>query len=885
VVALNQQELVWPILLRPSQAIAGAVLEVPVIRAESYCPVCRAGAAMPGCAHCWSTGRALAIRWVPVAMPAGVLCEGGFRGLTVPRQGAFDWSERSFGRLRVMAWADPQPEPMGPASSQVMLSVEWPHLVATVERQPGTGTPFDFLGMRCEVPGDAPDGEWRRVPGAGLLRLSHEHAADAVARAERGDLILRVGPANCPAAGAATQPLLDVATAAQAEGRAVVAMACAALAGRRGVNGRRGAETLAASRDVLDSVVEAYFLPPEDLAPEAREPALAALAAMRRPGSGGRFLPAFDLASGHRHYRLCTDGPAWSHPWFRVRALALGLMAGLTHDVAGAGAHLAGATFELARDPLSADEADLLAEVVLEHLSAEGRAAFCAHWLRLAGSDGLEEAVSRAAAEAETSSGSGDGSGLTTRWLSFWLMDTIAAATRRQKAHTVRDVLAGHLLDPEPATVGKRDALTDASRELRATLAYDPMRCPGAGLLTRLAPAGADMGTASSAAAEALAVAVWAWSRPGHRRALAAAETLYGAPDTTAADAAREHAALHDLLTQLDWHERAVLVAAEAFEKAASATGSEGLTRLVALLDGFRTRICVTEAHVCNRLARASQTASAPQQALRWLDRAVGHANGALVEQARLRHAGLADDRTAASARRVLATAMGALRAVDDSRPVSADEARPFIENTLDAGLQGIIPFDTRFRMDEIEDADALYARVAPELPHLFENSEPMTREFLVDMLHGWYWLTSYRMLLRVPEAGHVQFVPLQSIRSYRVTPDAVTTSTVSISLRDGRTMNLNAMPNRQAPPQDVVEYVLGLKLWVDLPPVEAKAMSVGGRIAPAQRAALPLYAVPEGLPPTSLAPLALPDAGVVLAALDGSAGQTALDAAEEENA
>jgi len=865
------------------QAIAGAILEVPVIRAESYCPVCRAGSGMRQCDHCWATGRTLAIRWVPVAMPAGVLCDGGFGGLLVPRQGHFDWSERSFGPLRVMVWPDPEPEPAGFGSSRATLSMEWPHLSATVERRPGSGAVLDLLGLHCEVPADEPDGEWRRVPGAGLLRLSHADAPDAIGGAGRGDLIVRLSDPGATHAHE-SWTLLERARAAQAAGRPVAAMVCAALAGREGGERRGRAGTLAASREVLDDVAESFFVPPEDLPPEAREPALAALAAMRRPTGGGRFVPAFNVAIGHDHYRACADGAAWSVPWFRLRALAVGLLAGLAHDPATAGTHLAGAALELGREPATAGEADDLVATVLDHLPAVGRAAFCSHWLWVCASDRLAEEVERAVAGARTApAGAEDGPGLASRWLSFWLIDAIAAAAPRPDMHALRDALARRLLGDDSGSPSALDALTDSSRELRAVLAADSRHGPGGGLLGRLAPEGVNTATASAAATEALALATWAWSRPGHGRALAAAESLLSAPDAAREDAPRENAAVMELLSELERHERGLFAAGEAIERAASAGGSEDLRRLAALLDGFRTRACIAEAHVCLRLARASEAACAPQQALRWLDRAVGHANGALTEQARLRHTGLSDDRTSAYGLRALARAFEIVAGLDESRPVARDDARRFVENTLDAAFQGIIPLDTRFRVEDTEDIDTLHARLAPELPHLFENSEAMTREFLVDVLPGWYWLTSYRLLLRVPEAGHVQFLPLQSVRSYRVIPDAVTTSTVSISLRDGRTVNLNGMPNRHSPSQDAVEYVLGLKLWEDLPPVEAKAVSVGGRIAPSQRAALPLYAVPEGLPPASLSALALPDAAAVLAAIDGPAGRAALDAVEEE--
>jgi hypothetical protein len=310
-----------------------------------------------------------------------------------------------------------------------------------------------------------------------------------------------------------------------------------------------------------------------------------------------------------------------------------------------------------------------------------------------------------------------------------------------------------------------------------------------------------------------------------------------------------ERAALGDLLEALELDELLVHETVMAAWQAAQGDGGGGaaLHALVGALELRKSRIAAGLAHICALQSRLDLVQPGSSPARWWQHRGIEYGQAVLVAQARLRAAGRHDPTLIEQATRAVQANLALAEDEWRLRPEGTDAEKRFVDNTFYAAAQGIIPEAAVFKVDPYQGLDQLYQRLAPEIPHLFENSEPMTREFLVDFAHGWFWLTNYRLLMQVRDAGHIQYVPLQSIKSYRVTADGVTTSTVSVSLKGGTNINFNGIPNRQLPGEELVAYVIGLAHWEDLMEPERDALKAGGKLSPALRAAAERTMLPAG--------------------------------------
>ncbi|NLN90558.1 MAG: hypothetical protein GX134_10415 [candidate division WS1 bacterium] len=942
----------WPVVLRPSEALAGGRIEVCLLRYDNCCRLCRASAARDACPQCLGTGQELSAHDLLLEIPAGVLSCRGFPGVDYPRQGHFSWSRMVVGDLRLTLWPAMEPEIIGEEpGARVLLSIEWPDIVITAEIDgdcalDAVSIRLPWNGMELpSVPRETPEGEWMRERGAGLYVLGSDDTLETLPEKARGDLVLRVGRGGEAVASAGPdQAALDTeawaraAVAAAETGHSWVALSRAVVAAAAPVAGQRSMRALQISRGAALSVVEAITAPPLD-ADAALESLAEDLRRALTARNSSEYSLGVDVGAGAKllegHARV-----AGAHPWVRVRYGAFSALASVTRDPSGAGESVAAAVDALLGARETQPEAEAVESDLLAALGMLGRRGYARYWLTdgLGGRRPAAAAAALGAALAVDDLAAGVRASLSrvgaegnpelmriSLWTLFWLTDLLAANAHHLADHArvtgfvermsrARRRLAGSLVDGAGREAA--DRLVDAAGALRAQLA-DQMAVPapegslaaerrlaGQRLVTAFADAAMGTGATGSpdfhrtllrtirggaatvAGVGSVASAWWCWGSSCAPRVLAAlsaptAARREGDPQATEAEAR----ALDEMLEAIEADELLLYRAVFGVWGAAHENGADlpQLDPLVGSLEARKARTAVALAHLCAWRARLDLVEGGTNPARWWLMRGIEYAQSVLQSQAQLRILKQHEPSLVAHATTAIVANTALIKREWELRPEPGPAEKRFVDNTFYASAQGIIPEATQFHVNPYEGLDQLAQRLAPELPHLFENSEPMVREFLVDTSHGWFWLTNYRLLLRVRDGGHIQYLPLQSITSYRVMADAVTTSTISVSLTDGTTINFNSIPNRHLPNESLVAYVMGLRHWEDLPQAERAALRVGGKLSPSSRESAERTMLPASAPPGGLQALPGPPRSAA-GALPGPSKRAELPEGEAED-
>ncbi len=178
--------------------------------------------------------------------------------------------------------------------------------------------------------------------------------------------------------------------------------------------------------------------------------------------------------------------------------------------------------------------------------------------------------------------------------------------------------------------------------------------------------------------------------------------------------------------------------------------------------------------------------------------------------------------------------------AAQDAAGTGAFARAEFFQNTIDSLRADVLA--TRVLAESVSDflqegrlqlfdwaCDVLFA-VAGSLP----------QEFLVDARPECYALTNYRIAHRQTDATTYVLIPLSSVQRYDIRASGATTCVATFTLKDGRRLTFNRVPNEDAIPPERLKWLLGAKMWATLTEAELEALDTG---RPAPTAQLPAEA------------------------------------------
>ncbi len=178
--------------------------------------------------------------------------------------------------------------------------------------------------------------------------------------------------------------------------------------------------------------------------------------------------------------------------------------------------------------------------------------------------------------------------------------------------------------------------------------------------------------------------------------------------------------------------------------------------------------------------------------------------------------------------------------AAQDAAGTGAFARAEFFQNTIDSLRADVLP--TRVLAESVSDflQESRLQLFDWACDVLFASAGSLPQEFLVDARPECYALTNYRIAHRQIDATTYVLIPLSSVQRYDIRASGATTCIATFTLKDGRRLTFNRVPNEDVVPADRLKWLLGARMWATLTEAELEALDRG---QPAPTAQLPAEA------------------------------------------